>query len=637
MYGAGTTMDRVWVGALVVAALVCVFQAPFTAAQSGAPFDVRIACGSNTESYAPDTGHLWSRDMNYTGGSSGNLTTISRIAPQLNTIRYFELSDGPENCYNVSVPNGQYLIRMYFSFGDKDNSGREPEFEVSIEGTLVYTLNRGWSTVVDDEYADSLAHILDGAATVCFHSSGHGNPVVASIEILQVLDNAYDMGTSFPSTNFILRTVKRVSAGAEKSGYGSSLQADPWGGDRYWATDQTLFTPGSAVSVQTTVSNITKYSNPPNVYPQAIYQSATTTGPTNKLSYTIPVTPNQNYSVWLHFAEIEPDITGPNMRVFSVSANGQPLFPVVDIVKMAGGSLTALVLNATVLVEGRTLTLTFEPLAGTISVNAFEVYQLITREQPTSADNVWALQRMKQNLELPARLGWNGDPCIPQVHAWYGVNCEFEATVGAWFINGLGLDYQGIRGQLGDSIVALQRLQSLNMSNNLLTGVIPDAIGNVSTLTTLDLSYNRLNGSIPASLGQLSKLQELLLNDNQLTGEVPSSLGSFPIRGGMLNLANNDGLCGLGLRSCNNMSHGMKTGIVFAIVGGFIILVLGGYLCWKRRMNMIRGAQRLPRDAPYAKARTTFVRDVQLARNVLANHFSRPAPSYTDTTPLNPH
>lgn len=62
---------------------------------------------------------------------------------------------------------------------------------------------------------------------------------------------------------------------------------------------------------------------------------------------------------------------------------------------------------------------------------------------------------------------------------------------------------------------------------------------------------------------------------------------------GRCSLANNDGLCGLGLRSCNNMSHGMKTGIVFAIVGGFIILVLGGYLCWKRRMNMIRGAQRL--------------------------------------------
>lgn len=630
-------MDRIWAVPLLIATFACVFQAPFAGAQTGAPFDVRIACGSTTDSYAPDSGYLWSRDMNYTGGSSGNLTTISRIAPQLNTIRYFELSDGPENCYNISVPNGQYLIRMYFSYGEQDNSGREPEFEVSLEGTLVYSLSSGWSSVVDDEYADSLVHILDGAATVCFHSSGHGNPVVASVEVLQVLDDAYDMGTSFPSTSFILRTVKRVSAGADKSGYGSSLQADPWGGDRYWETDQTLFTPGSAVTVQSTDLNITKYNNPPNIYPQAIYQSATTTGPTNKLSYTIPVIPNQNYSVWLHFAEIEPDVTGAHMRVFSVLANGQPLFPLVDIVQMAGAPLTALVLNATVSVEGRSLSLSFEPLAGMVSVNAFEVYQLIPREQPTAADNVWALQSMKQNLDLPGRLGWNGDPCIPQVHAWYGVNCEFEATVGAWFINGLGLDYQGIRGQLGDSVAGLQRLQSLNLSNNLLTGAIPDSIGNISSLTTLDLSYNQLNGSIPASLGQLPNLQELLLNDNQLSGEVPSSLGSFPIRGGMLNLANNNGLCGLGLGSCNHMSHGMKTGIVFAVLGGFVVLFVGGYLCYKRRMNMIRGAQRLPRDAPYAKARTTFVRDVQLARNVLANHFSRPAPSYTETTPLNPH
>lgn len=235
---------------------------------------------------------------------------------------------------------------------------------------------------MDDEYSDSLVHIVDGAATVCFHSSGHGNPVVASIEILQVRDTAYDMGPAAPK-NVILKTVKRVSAGAEKSGYGSSMQANAWGGDRFWATDQTLFTPGSAVSVQRSGTNITGYGD----YPQAIYQSATTTGPMNKLSYTIPVQPNQNYSVWLHFAEIEPDITGPNMRVFNVLANGAPLFPVVDVVKLAGGQFKALVLNKTVLVEGRTLTLTFEPMAGQIAVNAFEVYQLITQELPTAADN----------------------------------------------------------------------------------------------------------------------------------------------------------------------------------------------------------------------------------------------------------
>lgn len=81
---------------------------------TAAPFALRIACGSDSESYSPETGYLWSKDMNYTGGSSGNLTTVSRIASQLKTIRYFGMPDGSENCYNLSVPNGQYLIRYLF-------------------------------------------------------------------------------------------------------------------------------------------------------------------------------------------------------------------------------------------------------------------------------------------------------------------------------------------------------------------------------------------------------------------------------------------------------------------------------------------------------------------------------------------
>lgn len=78
------------------------------------PFAVRIACGSDAESYAPDTGYLWSKDVGYSGGSSANLTVTSRIASQLNTIRYFEISDGPENCYNITVPSGHYLIRCAY-------------------------------------------------------------------------------------------------------------------------------------------------------------------------------------------------------------------------------------------------------------------------------------------------------------------------------------------------------------------------------------------------------------------------------------------------------------------------------------------------------------------------------------------
>ena len=41
----------------------------------------------------------------------------------------------------------------------------------------------------------------------------------------------------------------------------------------------------------------------------------------------------------------------------------------------------------------------------------------------------------------------------------------------------------------------------------------------------------------------------------------------------------------------------------------------------------------IARDAPYAKARTTFVRDVQLARTVLSDHFK---PVYRDPASATP-
>lgn len=80
------------------------------------PLAVRIACGAPVDMVANETGFLWSKDFGYTGGRAGPLTTVSRIASQLNTVRFFETSDGPENCYNISVPSGHYLIRYLIGF-----------------------------------------------------------------------------------------------------------------------------------------------------------------------------------------------------------------------------------------------------------------------------------------------------------------------------------------------------------------------------------------------------------------------------------------------------------------------------------------------------------------------------------------
>ena len=272
-----------------------------------------------------------------------------------------------------------WFFRFFFPFQEAGNI--RPIFGVSLEGTLVYSFDPGWSVSVDSEYEDSMLHITDGAATICFHSSSHGSPVVASIEINQLYIDAYNMGEN-ANLNVVMRTIKRVSAGAAASGYGSRMKADVWGGDRYWATDQALFAPGSAVDVLRTNASIVGFGNPPNIYPEAIYQSATTTGPLNSLSYTVPVQPNQTYSLWLHFAEIQPGVAA-GMRVFDVMVNDKLLFPGVDVVGTAGAPFTALILNKTVTADSGTLTLSFYPRIGSVAVNAFEMFQIIPREYAT--------------------------------------------------------------------------------------------------------------------------------------------------------------------------------------------------------------------------------------------------------------
>lgn len=44
---------------------------------------------------------------------------------------------------------------------------------------------------------------------------------------------------------------------------------------------------------------------------------------------------------------------------------------------------------------------------------------------------------MKTTLGLPVRLGWNGDPCVPQQHPWSGADCQFDKSTSKWVIDGL--------------------------------------------------------------------------------------------------------------------------------------------------------------------------------------------------------
>ncbi|KAJ3705395.1 hypothetical protein LUZ61_009100 [Rhynchospora tenuis] len=585
------------------------------AAQTNEPFALRISCGSRDDVRTPPTNTLWYRDFGYTGGRFANATRPSFVSPPLKTLRFFPLSDGPENCYYMeNIPAGRYQIRVFFGLIADPNLASEPIFDLSVEGTQFASLKPGWSGVDEQSFAEAIVDITDTSASICFHGTGHGDPSILSIEVLQIDDNAYYLGKSW-GNKVVLRPVKRLSSGTGKPAFDEDMNGTHWGGDRFWKPIKSFSTgDDQAISTENVIAET---SISPNFYPQALYQSAIVgTDREPGLSFQIDIDPNKNYSLWLHFAEIDPAVTKELQRVFDVLINGDVTFKEVDVIRMTGERYTALVLNTTVSVSGKSLKIALKPSAGHAIISAIEVFEIITAEMTTSPDEVSALRTLKSMLGLPLRFGWNGDPCVPQQHPWSGVDCQFDSTQGKWVIDGLGLDYQGLRGFLPNDISKLRHLQSINLSENSIRGPIPVTLGDIAGLQILDLSYNELNGTIPESLGALKNLQILNLNGNSLTGKVPANLGGRPLHRARFNFTGNDGLCGIpGLPACGpHLSVGAKIGIAFGSLFGLLFVLVFITCWWKRRQNILR-AQKLAaaREAPYAKARTHF-RDIQLGK-----------------------
>lgn len=582
-----------------------------------APFAMRISCGARQNIHSPPTNTLWFKDFAYTGGIPANATRPSFITPPLKTLRYFPLSEGPENCYIINrVPKGHYNVRIFFGLVTLTSFDHEPLFDISVEGTQIYSLKSGWSDHDDQAFAEALVFLRDGTVSICFHSTGHGDPAILSLEILQVDDKAYYFGQGW-GEGLILRTATRLSCGNGKPKFDVDYSGDHWGGDRFW--NPILSFGQNADQRRSTESSIKQASKAPNFYPEALYQTAlVSTDSQPDLQYTMDVDPNRNYSIWLHFAEIDNTITGVGQRVFDILINGNIAFEGVDVVKMSGDRYTALVLNTTVAVNGRTLTVTLHPKGGSHAIiNAIEVFEIIAVESKTLPEEVRALQVLKNSLDLPHRFGWNGDPCVPQQHPWSGADCQFDRTSHKWVIDGLGLDNQGLRGFLPNGISKLRHLQSINLSGNSIRGAIPSSLGTIASLEVLDLSYNFFNGSIPESLGQLTALRRLNLNGNSLSGRVPAALGGRLLHRASFNFTDNAGLCGIpGLRACGpHLSTSAKIGIGFGVLGLIFLLIICSMVWWKRRQNILRAQQIAARGAPYAKARTHLSHDIQLARH----------------------
>ncbi|KAH7441780.1 hypothetical protein KP509_03G054100 [Ceratopteris richardii] len=476
---------------------------------------------------------------------------------------------------------------MFFVYDNYDNKSHAPSFDVSIEGTIVFSWgSEAWTedNTKLGAYSDVFASIEDNEATVCFYSIGTDSPVVGSLELVQVDPDCYD---KVLHQNVLLVNYGRFTGGNSSFGAGMSKQTDLMG--RAWDTDLDFSDSVASRVVLSTDQAITNSDRAPNYFPEYLYQRAHTLSNEETLEYLLPIDPRLDYMLWFHFAEIDPKINAPMERVFDVVVNNKTVFSNVDIYKEVGKFAAYDLQFITRNLTNSTLSIKLVPRIGAPLISGLENYALLQKDVATDPVDVKAMRAIKESLQIPERMGWNGDPCAPSNwDAWEGVTCNYGNPNEMLTLTHLVLSSQGLQGFIGGEITGLNHLLSLNLSNNLIKGVIPEGLGK-GILQEVDLSFNQLTGSIPESLSS-TNLRTVLLNGNHLEGQVPEGLYSIGVTGGYVNLSDNAALCGVpSLPACSllwkgsHMSVGAKFGLAFGVIAGVVFVAVLVYIIMQKR------------------------------------------------------
>ncbi|XP_057839439.2 receptor-like protein 4 isoform X2 [Cryptomeria japonica] len=507
------------------------------------PFDtvLRIDCGGYNN-FTSKFNLSWMSDRFFTGGAPGLVSEPHNfVQEQERTLRFFPIAMGKKNCYIVNVPDGRYYIRTFFVYDNYDSRKHSPSFEVSVEGTLVFSWRSPWleENAKFGAYSDLFAFIKDGEATVCLYSIATDAPVIGSLEIIQVDPLSY----ASPSIgkDVILVNYGRLTCGSPSFGPGFSNDTDNFG--RAWQSDINFVNSLDGRKVLSTQNLIKSTNQAHDYFPVHLYQTARTLISNGHLEYHLPVDTRLDYMLWFHFAEIDPSINAAGQRVFDIIINDINLHQ-IDIFKEVGSFTAFRWQHIAHNLTKPTISIKLVPVTGTPVISGLENYALISMDLATETPEVVAMRALKESFQIPDRMGWNGDPCAPSTwDAWEGVTCNYNKDSSALVITHLDLGSQGLKGFISDKITTLSNLVSLNLSYNSLRGTIPLGLGHAS-LRKVDLSNNQLTGMIPDSLGS-SQLKLVLLNDNEMEGRVPEDLYSIGVRGGTINLSGNLDLCGV--------------------------------------------------------------------------------------------
>ncbi|KAK6157703.1 hypothetical protein DH2020_011951 [Rehmannia glutinosa] len=530
-------------------------------------YSLHIDCGGllNTTDAFHTT---WLSDRFYSGGATSVVSEPLRfLHQQEKTLRHFPISSGKKNCYSIPTPTagGRYFLRTFTVYDNFDGKSHSPSFDVSVEGTLVFSWRSPWPESVSRSgaYSDLFFYHNKTVVDLCFYSIATDSPVIGSLELTQIDNKAYDFESAKNSSNYILVNYGRFSSGSDQWGPGFSNDTDffgrSWQSDAEFRLESVSIANGTAVMAEGNGGGV--------------------------LEYELTVDAKLDYLLWFHFAEIDVNVTMAGQRVFDVMVNGENVNR-IDVYNKVGGfaayDWSYVVKN----LSSTTLNVRLDSVVGSPIICGLENYAIVPVDLKTIPDQVTAMQSLKASLRVPDRMGWNGDPCAPSTwDAWEGVTCHPTKDGSALVISQI----QGLKGYISDQIGLLTNLVSLNLSSNSLGGNIPSGLGQHS-LVKLDLSNNKFTGYIPDSLTS-SSLQLVLLNDNLLEGQVPEELYSIGVHGGAIDLTSNKGLCGVpSLPNCPLFwgKHGLSTGGKVAIGLSCLVIIsalgLGLYYCfvWRR-------------------------------------------------------
>ncbi|KAK6134027.1 hypothetical protein DH2020_032231 [Rehmannia glutinosa] len=573
---------------------VCPFAVSLCSFRLLAPLDysLHIDCGGLVNT--TDAFHTtWLSDRFYSGGATSVVSEPLRFLHQKEkTLRHFPISSGKKNCYSIPTPTagGRYFLRTFTVYDNFDGKSHSPSFDVSVEGTLVFSWRSPWPESVSRSgaYSDLFFYHNKTVVDLCFYSIATDSPVIGSLELTQIDNKAYDFESAKNSSNYILVNYGRFSSGSDQWGPGFSNDTDFFG--RSWQSDAEFRLESVSIANGVTIKSISaekpiaNVEISPNYFPKKLYQTA-----------------------------VMAEGNGGGVLEYELTVDAKLDYLLIDVYNKVGGfaayDWSYVVKN----LSSTTLNVRLESVVGSPIICGLENYAIVPVDLKTIPDQgfsffpfhsivyylfrlcdfedglsgVTAMKSLKASLRVPDRMGWNGDPCAPSTwDAWEGVTCHPTKDGSALVISQI----QGLKGYISDQIGLLTNLVSLNLSSNSLGGNIPSGLGQHS-LVKLDLSNNKFTGYIPDSLTS-SSLQLVLLNDNLLEGQVPEELYSIGVHGGAIDLTSNKGLCGVpSLPNCPLFwgKHGLSTGGKVAIGLSCLVIIsalgLGLYYCfvWRRR------------------------------------------------------